>query len=269
MGRQIARLRAQHGVTADQLASAARFIGLKWHRSTVATIEGAGRGLTAEELLALPLIFEKAGAQVSFPDLVAGDMTIGLLPLSAADIGRLVAGEAVDFRDPLARTPRNVSDMMRGLATLHLASQQEAEQKAARRLGQRAFEVTVMAFRLWRRSLTDQREVEARKLLEADAARIEAEGGNVEAWLRTALPAARRKATHRLLTELRSALESPEYGEKQERRRRLGELLGRYPEATFNVTPAGLEYIIPPTDDPEGLEAEIKSILGNPTNEAR
>ena len=53
-------LRAEHHRTADDVAEAARLLGLHWQRSTVASIETGKRGLSAEELLMLPLVMTQA-----------------------------------------------------------------------------------------------------------------------------------------------------------------------------------------------------------------
>jgi len=56
LGRRLAELRTAQGQTADQLARAAKDIGLTWDRSTVASIETGRRKITASELLVLPLL---------------------------------------------------------------------------------------------------------------------------------------------------------------------------------------------------------------------
>jgi transcriptional regulator with XRE-family HTH domain len=57
MGASIRAARHRHGMTADELASQAQEHGLAWQRATVSMIESGKRGLRAEEMLLLPLLF--------------------------------------------------------------------------------------------------------------------------------------------------------------------------------------------------------------------
>jgi transcriptional regulator with XRE-family HTH domain len=83
IGRRLRKLREAHGVTAESVAQVAAVIGLEWNRSTVSAIENGHRGLSAGELLALPLVVKSAGlGDVSLVDLLPDESSEGLVSLA-------------------------------------------------------------------------------------------------------------------------------------------------------------------------------------------
>ncbi len=191
-------IRDEHGASADHVAEAARRHGLRWQRSTVASIETGKRGLSAEELLLLPAVLSEAlrsGGERTW-------ITLGDVLNLEASITDEVIVTPRGFRDLLAgkvpsiadwHRPKLLAQVKEALApggqfvrafkhmrrlwpeidlldeeldrSLSRASKGEAEQKAARAIGVSASDVTIVSWRLWGRSLTDERD----RLAELDA----------------------------------------------------------------------------------------------------
>lgn len=78
LGRRLQDLRkAKPEIRQEQIASAARAMGLKWSRSTVTAIERGGRQLFVYELVALPSILHGVGIpDVQISDLLSPDHVI-------------------------------------------------------------------------------------------------------------------------------------------------------------------------------------------------
>ena len=186
IGARIREVRTASGVSADEVARLARFYGLSWRRSTVASIESGERSLSAAELLVLPTIL--AGAHVdqnALPELLNfqcwmtetlvykpkafTELLGGGLPNSrsmgtpaAFDAARAhveLLSEVVDLvtrhipiTEPSGGGPDHVP------AVIARAAGGDAEQKAARSLGLSATELAVIAVRLWGCGLTEERE---------------------------------------------------------------------------------------------------------------
>ena len=194
-------LRAEHHCTADDVAEAARRFGLRWQRSTVASIETGKRGLSAEELLMLPLVMTQALSEVTEEVIdvslgylldVEAELSDGveMLPQGAHELlaqkpvttGRrggfrfpkLVA-EVLEKLDPGGKgraDDRRIGQLwpdVHGDVTInfdHLfavkrAASGEAEQKAARRLGVPGLDIAAASFRLWGHGLTQERDSRA------------------------------------------------------------------------------------------------------------
>jgi transcriptional regulator with XRE-family HTH domain len=218
VGSRMRALRDAHGVTADTIAAQARGVGLRWQRSTVASIETGKRRLSAEELLLLPTILSMAlPDSVTLRNLLDRDiaLTDELVMTPRGFVDLLEGGGPIwgGFKLPrVAAGPRAPSverwrvierlwpdvhgggrlDLQR-LHQVERAAAGEAEQNAARTFGVEALEVAAAAHRLWGRSLTAERE-----------ARVEAEsGGDIPA---SAVRARRGHVTRALLAELEKLL---------------------------------------------------------------
>ncbi len=194
-------LRAEHHCTADDVAEAARRFGLRWQRSTVASIETGKRGLSAEELLMLPIVMTQALSEVT-DDVI--DVSLGylldveaelsdgveMLPQGAHELlaqKPVTTGRRAGFRFPkfvaevlekLDPGGKHRADQRRieqlwpdvhGHVTInfdHLfavtrAASGEAEQKAARKLGVSGLDIAAVSFRLWGHGLTEERDSRA------------------------------------------------------------------------------------------------------------
>lgn len=135
VGSRLRALRTDAGVTADEVARAARASGLtSWHRSTVSTLEAGDRGLSAEELLVLPHVLELAGAgrRLTVADLLPADDERVRLADDATVSGRalrhLARGGRYDpvaefdapfTRDATAATAREPLDVTEAAASRH------------------------------------------------------------------------------------------------------------------------------------------------------
>lgn len=225
IGERMRALRQAEGVTAEDVAAAARKVGLAWRRTTVAAIEGGSRRLVAEELFLLSTILAWAGC---------GDGTLdqalpeGEAPVKLSDetvvhpfgLRVLLHGGADDADDflnyPQARKDwaagqREIERMERAsvehkrLKCLWPASTasgwREAERKArgdveaqaSRRLRVPATWVSLAAHGAWGRSLTEEREARLAERCNGDESP-------------RAVQALRGHVTRALLDELRERL---------------------------------------------------------------
>lgn len=125
LARRLRELRRERNVTADGLAVTARRLGLGWSRSTVSAIETGVRGLSARELVALPVVF------------AAIDEGTGRPPVTIDDLY------------PVRQTapPRHP-----------VAGATEVEYRIARQLGVTVDQLDRLCRRLWGRNLVDERD---------------------------------------------------------------------------------------------------------------
>jgi hypothetical protein len=171
VGRAVREMRDVVDVSADEVARAARDLGLKsWQRSIVAGIETGRRGLTAEELLLLPYVLTNAlGHPVSLRDLLPAPVRLGGTWADEADLAKLLTGRPVaetlaGQREAIKQAAvRLLADALKkrganAAADAELAAAGEAEQIAARKLGVTALQVAVAARQRWGRSLTAERD---------------------------------------------------------------------------------------------------------------
>lgn len=219
VGERLKALRQQYGDSAEDVASAARDLGLTWRRATVAQIENGERGLSAEELVLLPLILGLAcGLPHSWEELIGDgdDVRLGpevtvarsvVVDVLSGRAGELGLGAGIDA--PLAERERQAlkgfkaalpqlrawweaawpgMTFAQGSAAQKDAAR-EAEQKAARKLGVSPLVLSVAAHRTWGRGLTDERD------------RRVAEQTSDDASART-VQAVRGHVTRRLLDEV-------------------------------------------------------------------
>jgi transcriptional regulator with XRE-family HTH domain len=194
VGAKVRELRQAQGATQEEVAAAARRCGLSWDRSTVTRIEDGARGLTAEELLLLPVLLgdilrrpqvpltELLGEEAWLSDEIAYD--------PAAFRAALTGSGSIDVR-------RRSLDDIPGVPLYRAAFRAaagEAEQRAARSLGVDAKLLSFVAHSRWDRSFTEERD---RRV--ADRAPAEAPPRTVQAL--------RGHITRALLAEMRQALD--------------------------------------------------------------
>ncbi|MHB8537693.1 MAG: hypothetical protein ACYDCS_06670 [Candidatus Dormibacteria bacterium] len=158
-------------------------------------IEAGRRALTAEELLMLPILF---GGRVSLADLLADRMSltteVEATPEGFAEVlrgGSPTVGRGFMLSSVVITTVDYTLAFNPGWGRQSVPS--EADHRAARRLKVEPEHVAFTAQRLFGRGFTDERDARARAEVgeSADAA---------------ALRAARRRASMRLVVEMRSAL---------------------------------------------------------------
>jgi transcriptional regulator with XRE-family HTH domain len=205
VGGRLRECREQRGHRQDDVAALARIAGLPWSRSTIATIEAGRRELSLSEIAALLIVLD-----MNLPDLFAGLGGLQIAPGAAIDADDLLAGlvgPSPSWRNTAKWTPQRSPLAARaGGAAIKVgvrklktrarvwpkaplqsifdaedAAAGETEQKAARRLGVPPIDVSLLAFRLWGRSLTEERDrrVEATATPNAAARTVQALRGHV------------------------------------------------------------------------------------------
>ena len=193
LAENLRRLRTDAGVTVDQVARAAYGHGLDWTATFLSGVEKGTRGLTAEQLLALPVVLADAlGFRVTLTDLLAGDAPVLLVAeppgtrsgrqraaVPAGYLRDLVTGEPVPRPfsappqpgpvpevSPAQRAAEQVREIRRaGLGDVDIralgraqAGAGEAETRLARKLAVPSIVVVAAAASLWGRSLTEERD---------------------------------------------------------------------------------------------------------------
>jgi transcriptional regulator with XRE-family HTH domain len=169
IGGNVRRLRLARRWTQDELAAQLRWSGLQLTQSVVVGIESGARSIDVGEMVILAAVLE-----VSAAELLAGSGPVRLgdsaesnlvsvnaflsggisdIPLSTPTTKFMAAAKQLralnEKKWPGAR-PAEIVKAERGADGL-------AEQKAARTLGVRPFDVSMAAIRLWGTSLTDHR----------------------------------------------------------------------------------------------------------------
>jgi transcriptional regulator with XRE-family HTH domain len=189
LGGRIRSIRTAAGITADELADAARRSGLgfRWDRSTVSRIEAGARVLTWWELVNLPQVFAAAGYALRLRDFFDP-------PLDVA--GRAVGWEAIEG------PPDGYSSLPERLRQPWMLT--EAERRAARSLGVRPRTLDLVSWRRWGRRFVAERDQRA---AERDQRAAEREGTDATP---KAAESARRWAARRMLAELRGAVNRDE-----------------------------------------------------------
>jgi transcriptional regulator with XRE-family HTH domain len=206
-GRRIKSLREAQDLSQEDIAIRARANGLNWTRATVASIETGRRdSIGVEELL---LISDAIGAPPVAWFAGKGEATIAkgvAVPLE--QVRYLLTTKHRGPRDLDLR----VYDQKVAMTVMEAFAREtgavrwvpgEAELKAARKLGVRPGEIDDAAQRLWKRSLTEERD---RRVEEIAPAKVE----------RSSLQAMRGHVTRSLLTEIEAEL-----ARRRKRRRRL------------------------------------------------
>lgn len=190
------RLREAAGRRQEDVAVAARQLGLDWGRSTVGMLEADHYELKAAELLLLPLVLLRAGiGDVTLAALLVGDeenVQVGTVGLFKGEVPKLLGRKASAVTWGTTEVFEVVEAGGHPYAVPRVFG--EAEQKAGRRLGVPARVVMGAALNLWGRSLAEERD-----------ARV-AESAPAEAGARS-LQALRAHATRALLAELEPLVE--------------------------------------------------------------
>lgn len=157
VARNVRDLRRDAGLSQDALADRLRRFGLDWTRNSVAYLESGESEPPLSVLLVLsaalgvkPARLLEARGRVSITETAT---------VPAADLPSLLSGRA--------RLPERKTYSWRDLA-ISAASAGEAERYFARKHGLDPEKVAALAFDLWRRSLTDERD----RIAGADAPRM-------------------------------------------------------------------------------------------------
>ncbi|QDQ13129.1 helix-turn-helix domain-containing protein [Streptomyces spectabilis] len=187
IGRQLQRVREGAGRTAEDVARTAQQLGLSWHRPTVGQIERGRRALSAVELVMLPLIYGRPLGEL----LPTG--TVWLTPevgVYEREVRRVLGGDhnpsSLVLRAPGGWHVKGVSDqtgeevarqMAQALAYMEANSPwplgarmtyvqdkpDDAETKAAKRLGSTPHYVAYAARETWGHGLAAEREARLRE----------------------------------------------------------------------------------------------------------
>ena len=185
VGHNLGRLRAEAGVALDDIVRAAWGTGFDWTTAWLGGVERGTRSLTAEQLLALPVVLSTClGRRITLAELLAGEAPVSLgvdgrASVPARYLRDVVTGEPV--RQPFAmpvvvapppgidvavRAAEKLREIRRGgLGDVDIralgraeAGAGEAENRLARRLGIAPIRVIAAAASLWGRSLTEERD---------------------------------------------------------------------------------------------------------------
>lgn len=170
------RIRAERGLLQEDIAMAARWVGLMWSSVTVTQIESGSRQLNLDEVLLLPLVLK-----CSFKDLLKTEKDSDRIQLGyntvleASTVRALVAEKGPRLSpdeipmlpgleptlDPKIKAAVQDAWLERTLLSYLLVregARGEAERKAAQTLKISAPLITAYALRLWGRSLTEERD---------------------------------------------------------------------------------------------------------------
>jgi len=182
VGENARRIRDSVGASQDDVATAAREVGLRWTRSRVAALERGDKSVDVAELVLLAQVLgEVSGKPVGVGDLLDGQGATVLSPavtVHRSSLARWLGGEPVEvlvadvpggleqLQDILARAPevltrlarlagadtktRAVSDAVRAAG--------EAEERAGRTLGVSRADVAHLSAGLWGHALTTERD---------------------------------------------------------------------------------------------------------------
>lgn len=158
VGQRVRDIRQKSGRSQDELAQAARRVGLDWTRAAVAGLETGRRGLSVEEFLLLPLALREVdGQDHALAELLQGGGRMVRTErggVSAGFLRRVVSGgdtAAMPRRQRLGRHP--TEDVIADEAV------REAERHAAKVLGVSPEEVARAAHARWGWGLTEQRDI--------------------------------------------------------------------------------------------------------------
>jgi hypothetical protein len=209
LAQNIRKVRQHSALRQDEVATKARAAGLEWTSVTVATIEAGERAIAAEELLLLPIIFDRPLSDFieTEADVVRVSDTAAVL---AETLRAVVAGEwemrplptrrAIPYiserRDPKIMKVIKRFRLDENLLTYFLIAEGrrgEAERKAAQSLDSDPTAVTAASIALFGRDLTSERDARAE---EGDR-----RGQDTRAR--------RGHITRTLLTEIKNALAHP------------------------------------------------------------
>ncbi len=189
------RLRDLTGVTQVELASRARQLGFDWVPDTVVAVETGRRRLTGGEQLVIPQLLEATLLDLAATTAELVDVDGALMKV--AEWHTLIAGGRLKTLNK--RWFESGAGLLRqGLIARNRAvaaeASNEAEKKAARRLGMPGPELVELAHERWGRGLTAERD-----------RRVRSDSGDRE-LSRAARQALRGHVTRALLAELREVI---------------------------------------------------------------
>ncbi|MFF7763113.1 helix-turn-helix domain-containing protein [Streptomyces griseorubiginosus] len=211
LGERLQRVREEREATREDIARKARFFGLPWHRPTVGQIEQGKRGVSASELLLLPLVYG-----TPLRDLLPGEGEVTWLSdETAVRGGALRHSLDEEPEEPSLPGPWHVKGVVKqagqfleasrkftealpwGAKAGFAASPDEAETKAAKRLNTTPEYVAYAAREAWGRGLAEERDARLAERPDAPATPRAAQ-------------AARGHITRTLLDELEPAIRDHE-----------------------------------------------------------
>lgn len=206
------RIRNERGLLQEDVAAAARWVGLRWNSVTVTQMESGKRAIGLDEFLLLPLVLRcsvKDLLRADGEDLVELGYDTYLSPSLLADLASESGPRLDENRLPMVPFLGKLEDKIKRaidqaeleptlLTYLRVreAARGEAERKAAQTLKISAVQITAYALRLWGQSLTEERDSQALKL----------EAGEKETR------AVRGHITRNLLNEIWDLSEEAQYG---------------------------------------------------------
>lgn len=209
LAENIRKVRLAEGLRQDEVATRARSAGVTWTSVTVATIESGQRAVSSEELLLLPIVFDRPLADFLDTDsaLVRVSETAAVL---ATTLRAVVLGEWDKRPTPTRRAIPYIGEalderVVRALQTFGLQEnlltyflvaegrRGEAERKAAQSLKADTSDIAAASLAIYGRDLTTERDLRA-----AEATQ---EGQEPRA--------VRGHVTRNLLADLREALSNP------------------------------------------------------------
>ena len=214
VGENVRRIREAAGARQDDVAAAAKGVGLNWSRSKVAALERGDKAVDlAEAVLLAEALCELTDQPVSVTDLVAGEGPVRLSArtvLHREALRRFLGGAPVEVKvsdipggtelmrtllTEMPATVRHLSQLAGPDADLEALEHAEdvageAEERVGRVLGLTKAEVTWLSVGLWDRTLGEERD-----------ARV---GDDLPAASRSAK---RGRVTRELVKELRARLE--------------------------------------------------------------
>lgn len=199
IGRYVAQVRNEHGLTLDNLATVSRKWGMTWTTTSIRNFENGKFALTLQNLTGLALVMGKVTGKPhrlvdllgdtgdvgeSFPQLASADKLgylsrewlEGVLTGAVVEVGVSDYVRGGDFAaDALTRAVTAMQAVAKLLPTdmsfedIPAATPTLAEKRAAARLGERDDIVAVWARHLWGRSLDDEASARAGEGVSAQA----------------------------------------------------------------------------------------------------
>ncbi|UPW02862.1 hypothetical protein M1C57_14235 [Rhodococcus pyridinivorans] len=155
VGRNAQRLRGERKI--EEIALAARTVGLKWNSGRVYELENGRVSPTLPTLLALCMALSDATKKpVSLVDLVyySGPVQVNdRVMLDGSVLADALRGEPADFRSD------SLSDMWHAMAVKQAGG--ETEQRAAQSLGISGGRFKALALELWGRPFAEERDARA------------------------------------------------------------------------------------------------------------
>ena len=153
VGANLRRLRDRDGITQDQVARLLRHKGMPWTQPVVAALEAGTKTLDVMELYALTLV-------APLEELLAGSRSVRFgtteVPLDVVRATFIKRSHGERTARPGALSPKNAAELPTFFDAVWAGN--DAERKAARRLGVDPVEVVNAAYELWGQSLTEKRD---------------------------------------------------------------------------------------------------------------